>query len=385
MNVPIVIFTALSNERQAIEYHLTETKEVFHETTDTLYKVGSLFINGSQIWIAIVETEANNTKAGIEVERAIGYFNPKYVFFIGVAGGLKEDVKLGDIVVASKIYAYEVGKADTEYRPRFEFGEPSYSLKQFAKSVKDTKKWLGNINPNYSLDIEVDVYVKPIAAGEKVVSSKRSQVYKFLKKNCSDALAVAMEEYGFTESIKAHKEVEGIVIRGISDLINGKSKADALGFQEIAAANASAFGLELIGKLVEQGRVDISNPEQWIDKSVDKKKLGNLLSELYSKGITEKNIWSRADGDLSDFNIALSGKEQWYNALEFLKKGGGTSITFQKLLEVALEDFPMNKELQSITKKKIGDDVSDGMQQIINNASIGKQVNINTNLGDIIL
>ena len=299
-SLPIVIFTALSNELKAVEYHLTELKDKFHSETDTLYRLGVFNTQKGKVNVALVETEANNVKAASEVERALNYFKPAYAIFVGVAGGIK-DVKLGDIVVATKIYAYEIGKADDLYKPRFEFGEPSYRLKQFAKAVNGANKWQNRIDNNYLPDANQTpkVFLKPIAAGEKVIASTKSRMYKFLQMYCSDALAVAMEEYGFTESIKAYDKVSGLVVRGISDLIDDKEIADKGGYQEKAAANASAFTFELLNKLVENNKIaveTIENLENGIDPKIgdfspeEKNRMEEEITTLIAKGKVEKAL-----------------------------------------------------------------------------------------------
>jgi hypothetical protein len=93
-----------------------------------------------------------------------------------------------------------------------------------------------------------NLLVDPIAAGEKVVASQRSETAKFIKKQYSDAVAVEMEGRGFLEAAYVQSTV-AVVIRGISDLLSKKHAADKKGWQKKAAATASAVAFEMLHKL----------------------------------------------------------------------------------------------------------------------------------------
>ncbi len=244
-----VILTALDIEYAAVRSHLVDLKEIKHPR-GTLYEVG-YFDGPNGAWtVAIGQAGVGNNSAAVETERAVAYFDPDVILFVGVGGGLK-DVKIGDVVAATKVYGYESGKAKLSFQTRPDVGTSSYSLVQRARTEGRQSDWLQRLSDKGGAQAP-RVFVEPIAAGEKVVADNRSAVYKFLSSEYSDALAVEMEGRGFLEAAYANQQVEAIVIRGISDLISNKRATDAAGFQRIAAQNASAFAFQILATMTSQ-------------------------------------------------------------------------------------------------------------------------------------
>jgi len=237
-----VILTALAVEYQAVRAHLADLQEEIHPE-GTVYERGT-FIAHHQRWeVGLVETRTGIARAAFEAGRAIDYFKPSVVFLVGVAGGLKE-VNIGDVVVATKVYGYESGKASNIFQPRPEIGLSTYRMIQRAQAVARNQQWMQWIKPFPQQFPRAKV--APIAAGDKVINSTKSSIWKLLKQSYGDALAVEMEGYGFLQAVYGNPHIDALIIRGISDLIEGKSEADAVGSQELAARHASAFAFEVL-------------------------------------------------------------------------------------------------------------------------------------------
>jgi nucleoside phosphorylase len=241
-----LVVTALPIEYKAVRAHLRNLKEVTH-TQGTVYEIGDFTAESDSVWsVCIAEIGPGNPVAA-ETERAINYFQPNVVFFVGIAGGLK-DVSIGDVVATTKIYSYESGKATSEFLPRPDSYRSSYDLQQRARVEAKRENWLAQLGKAEKRDF--DVLVAPIASGEKVIASRQSDLCKFMRSQYSDAVAVEMEGLGFLVATAANLEIRSLVIRGISDLVDRKTETDALGSQRVAAEHASAFAFQVLSKLL---------------------------------------------------------------------------------------------------------------------------------------
>ena len=244
-----VILTALPVEYLAVRTHLRELQEKTHPQ-GTIYEQGK-FIGNEQEWeVGIAEVGAGNAGAAVEAERAIAYFQPNILLFVGIAGGIK-DVAIGDVVVATDVYGYESGKVGEQFFPRPKVGKSAYALVQRAKSEAKKEEWLQRLSSNPVP--QPRVFVAPIAAGEKIIADRHSDIFQFLRASYNDAIAVEMEGFGFLNAAFAYPDIKAVVIRGISDLIEGKND-DSVESEEVrqekASHHASAFAFEMLVKLL---------------------------------------------------------------------------------------------------------------------------------------
>ena len=240
-----VIVTAIPDEFRAVSSFLTAITRVKHPN-GTIYRQG-IFDQGGQGWkIIVCEIGAGNSGAALESERAVAFFKPKVLAFVGIAGGLK-DVHIGDVVAATKVYGYEAGKAKEQFQTRPDVFRSSYELEQEARAAAREGTWIAR--SRHKSERIPRALVGPIAAGEKVVASTNSEVWQFIQSSYGDALAVEMEGLGTLKAAHANQPVKAIVVRGISDLIDEKAEADASGSQEVAADRASAFLFEMLANM----------------------------------------------------------------------------------------------------------------------------------------
>lgn len=207
--------------------------------------------------VIISQTGSKNTEVALATDRAIQQYNPNIVILTGIAGGVK-DVKIGDVVIANKLYGYESGKeTDEGFVSRPEVFTCSLDLVDHAKQTALSPQW----KSRSPFAENSNVFTGPIISGDKVIASIESPVYKNIKKHFNDTIALEMEASGFGKVMLYHPMVKFINIRGVSDLLKNKSETDEEGSQEKAVANAVGFVFEMLdgldmGTLNQVGIID---------------------------------------------------------------------------------------------------------------------------------
>lgn len=259
----VVILTAIKEEYNAVRLHLTDVDEV--KKNDTYYEVGIFEFQGKEIATTIIrECGSRNTTSAIETERAIQYFKPDTMFFVGIAGSRKpNDFKIGDVIFPESVLSYEGGKSDKgSFLSRPDIGLLTYKILEIAKAERNKNDWKILIKNSWDTEfIKADIGI--IASGEQVVEHYESEIGDIITKHFNQTSAVEMEGFGFAKTANRQgRETSNImigIVRGISDIIeqptkgrqgnnNDRRPANA---KKIASDTAAAFAFWLILKTYE--------------------------------------------------------------------------------------------------------------------------------------
>jgi nucleoside phosphorylase len=247
MPIPTIVFlTALPLEYDAVIAHLPDGQIETRHNGGATYYVSEYVTPAKLRWqVAVRKLSAmGNYEAAQESIDAISDFFPSYMFFVGVAGGIK-DVQLGDVVASSMARGYESVKVEeTVIKQRAHVEYPSRQLVELAFQIASQSQWRSKIKLPEG---EPKAQVCPIASGEKVITSP--EFLKQLLQCCSDAVAVEMEAIGFLRTFRKRSQVQGIVIRGISDLVKDKNETQDKKWQPIAARHAAGFAWAMVEEL----------------------------------------------------------------------------------------------------------------------------------------
>lgn len=240
----VAVLTALSLEFDAVREHLTDIETLTHPRYGTKAKLGQLPDTPWQV--VLVNMGEGTLTAATLTERVLTWLDPEAVLLVGVAGGLKDDIGIGDVVVATKVYSIHGGKQTPEgFLVRPEAWKASHRLEQAAKEA------LGGDGAGFQ------THFKPIAVGDVVLADRKSDLAQHIHANYNDAVAIEMESAGVANAVHLAGEAGALIIRGISDKADpDKSDEDKGGSQPRAAGNAAAAAVAVLRELTPKQAAD---------------------------------------------------------------------------------------------------------------------------------
>ena len=310
---------------------------------------GSVHINGGLIGFNIFIQCVNKMGAVdhiLPVNRFIqkNNFSSDYIFNLGIAGKISNDIDLGDVVLAEQIYYEQNGKIiDNKYLrsldtynnsdvPKFKkYCNNDRIISDFENHAPDTLKRPRKISINTGKILSTRDVCASIEANNNIKEIDRK------------ILAIEMESYGVALAcIDNHKKL--IAIKGISDRASfNKSETDDISietdngevgfYRQWAMKNATHVFVELI----------INNASSFIGCIND----SNLGKETLESG---SNVEI-----LNHFALFLS--KRYANA----QVSNSDVVKYDAFFSKALHsEYPQDHSLQ-----KLGDDISNGMNLIL--------------------
>ena len=209
----ILILSPLKLEKDAL---LSRMHEKGYESTET--KVGPLkVIEFQKLGWKFALAGHGKTQFGIQTQFLIHHFpNLDAVICAGSAGGLAAEVKVFDVVAASKTIEHD-------YRLKFvKRPDPEFSGDQHLLEI------VKNLNTE-----KYKVHIGPIASGdEDIIETTRAEELR----SQTQALAVAWEGAGGARACKFNN-VPFLELRGVTDTASNTAPIDFANNLKIAMAN----------------------------------------------------------------------------------------------------------------------------------------------------
>lgn len=170
-----------------------------------------------------------NVHTGVPVTRVRDQYRPQVIFLVGIAAGLRERFRIGDVVVPRRVFYYEPeNMTETGITPRPQYAEPAdpylFGFEAYDPDAMEftakVRSFLANM-PTYKKPRSVPDEFRPIvmsenatiAAGERVVRNGR-YLAELRDRFDNTICAADQESYGFAEAARG---LPWLIFRGISD------------------------------------------------------------------------------------------------------------------------------------------------------------------------
>jgi nucleoside phosphorylase len=167
----LVVLTALPLEAAAVRALLP--RRARHDLpAGTIVEEAALPGTGYNVCLAC--TGPGNGQAAVVAERVINWAAPAAVLFVGVAGALKDDLALGDVIAATRVVGYQGGKETAAgFKTRPEAWDGTHRLIQVAQYVEANALWVKYL-PDGDAHPVPNVHFRPVASGDVVKATDDS-------------------------------------------------------------------------------------------------------------------------------------------------------------------------------------------------------------------
>ena len=240
----IGIICAMQEEVLTVLSALKNKKEVIKGQRS--YFTGVLF----NTEVVIVFSRWGKVASAATTTQLINDYNPSEIIFTGVAGGIDDQLNIGDIVIGDELYQH-----DMDASPFFrKFHIPILDLKCFSAKnskklvlaansfLKDFNQYIENKEiTNFEIH-QPKVILGDIASGDQFISSKSK--IESLKKELPTAVCVEMEGAAVAQVCHEY-EIPFSIIRIISDKASDDAPID---FVRFVNAIASKYALGILEK-----------------------------------------------------------------------------------------------------------------------------------------
>ena len=224
-NLTIGIIGAMDCEVSALKQKLENLEEIKH---------GNLQINLGTFYghkIVLVKSGIGKVNAALCTQYIIDKFNPDYIINTGIAGGIAENLKVGEIVVGEKLVQYD-----------FDVTAFGYAKGYLCTGIESDKPTYFNSDEGLMAKLErisdekVKIHKGIIASGDSFISDleRKKEIH-----NLFNATAVEMEGCAIAQTSNANN-IPFVVIRAISDLAdNNATESYTFSEDEIAKVSRS--------------------------------------------------------------------------------------------------------------------------------------------------
>ena len=224
----IGIIGAMSEEVKGFKSEIENLKE--EKVGNLIFYIGK--IKGKDI--VLLETGIGKVNAAIGATLMIDRFKAEKIIFTGVAGGINENLDLGDVVISTDLIQHDVDVTA--------FGEKLGMIPRMENSIFKADNELIALAEQAGKKLKGKVIRGRILSGDQFIASPEK--IEFLKKEFNGDCA-EMEGAAVGHVCEMFK-IPFVVVRTMSDKANSNAHTDYATFMKIAAENSITLVNEML-------------------------------------------------------------------------------------------------------------------------------------------
>jgi len=191
------------------------------------------------IELVIAYSKIGKVFSSLTATTLIEKFKCDILLFSGVAGAINNDLKIGDVIVATKLAQHDLDITA--------FGHPYGFVPEGAIFIEADKKLI-DLAKNVANEQNINLKEAIIATGDQFIANNEKK--EWIKKTFS---ADAIEMEGASVAVVCDAlNIPFLIIRAISDAADMDAGFDFDKFLESSAKESAKFLIKLIDKLIEE-------------------------------------------------------------------------------------------------------------------------------------
>ena len=256
------IITAVDVELESVLNGELNWKKIEIKIDSTIYYEAIEIINGAPIkFVLAKQHQMGMVSAATLTTKIIKHFKPKLVCMLGIAGGRRDEVNIGDLIIISETWDYGSGKIKSSTEGNKIILEPEphqisiepvmkeYFMSGFGDILYEIRrKW--NNGGGDPINQDIRVHVGPLASGAAVIQNE-NVVTEFILPHNRKILGVDMESYAvyFASCNSINPKPKYLSIKAVCDYAD-QSKNDK--YQKYSAFVSTEFFFSIVSELLKK-------------------------------------------------------------------------------------------------------------------------------------
>ena len=229
----IGIIGAMELEVEALKAQM-DVKNIVEKASMKFYEG---VLNGKDV--VVVQCGIGKVNAGICVQVLADIFGVDAVINTGVAGSLRAEINIGDIVVSTDACEHDMDVTALGYKQGVIPQMKESFFKADRKLVESAIEVCREVNP------DINVYEGRVLSGDQFISGEeiKNKLIDLFDGSCTEMEGAAIAHAAFLN------EIPYVVIRAISDKADGSAHMDYPEFERAAAAHSAKLVENLVKRL----------------------------------------------------------------------------------------------------------------------------------------